>query len=256
MEQPHTILITGASSGIGAALAKEYAAPGVTLGLTGRHAVRLEETATLCRELGAVVHTGLIDVRNRDALAQFIMRFDELHAVDLIIANAGISAGSFQGIEGEDKALAIFETNVTGVLNTIHPLMPRMMARRSGQIAIMSSLASFRALPQAPAYSASKAAVRYYGEALRGLLKPYGIHVNIICPGWIDTRMTSVNQFYMPLLMTAPRAANRIARGLKRNEACIAFPRRLYYPLRIFGALPAAWTDPLIGMIRAEADKS
>lgn len=256
MHHPKTILITGASSGIGAALAKAYAGTDITLGLTGRHAVRLEETAAECREQGAVVHTALIDVRNREALAQFIIRFDELHAIDLVIANAGISAGSFQGIEGEDKALAIFETNVTGVLNTIHPLIPRMIARRGGQIAIMSSLASFRALPQAPAYSASKAAIRYYGEALRGLLKPHGTRVNVICPGWVDTPLTQVNAFAMPLIMTASRAAKRIQRGLARNQATIAFPRRLAIPLRVFGALPASWTDMFVGMIRAEAEKS
>lgn len=256
MLNPKTILITGASSGLGAALAKEYAKPDVTLALTGRNAVRLEETASLCRELGAVVHTALMDVRNREQLSNFIIHIDGLHPIDLIIANAGISAGSFQGLETEDKALAVFETNVTGVLNTIHPVMPRMIVRKHGQIAIVSSLASLRALPQAPAYSASKAAVRFYGEALRGLMRPYGVEVNVICPGWIETRMTSVNTFYMPLMMSPTLAARRIARGLRSREACIAFPRRLYYPLLFLAAFPASWTDAFFGMLPAKPQDS
>ncbi len=253
MSNPKTIIITGASSGLGAALAKAYASPDAILGLTGRHAVRLEETAKACRELGAVVHTALIDVRDRAALSAFIIHFDESHAVDLVVANAGISAGNFSGkLESEDQALAIFETNVTGVLNTVHPLLPRMVARGHGQVAIISSVAGIRALPQAPAYSASKAAVRYYGEALRGFLAPRGVRVNVVCPGWIVTAMTLRNRFHMPFIMSAEAAAKRIQRGLARNRGRIAFPRRLYYPLMLFSVIPNFLTDPLLGMLPAK----
>lgn len=256
MRDPRTIIITGASSGLGAALAKEYAAPDVILGLTGRHAPRLEETAHECRERGAVVHTGLIDVRDRAGLTHFLIHFDESHAVDLVVANAGIAGENFDGPESEDHTLAVFETNVTGALNTIHPLLPRMIDRKRGQVAIISSIAGIRALPQAPAYSASKAAMRYYGEALRGFLAPRGIEVSVICPGWIKTGMTANTRSYMPLIMSAEAAARKIRRGLAGNRGCIAFPRRLYYPVLLFSVIPNFLTDPLLGVIRAKPQKS
>lgn len=250
MRHPKTIFITGASSGIGAALAKVYAAEGITLALVGRQAVRLEEAASACREKGAVVHTALIDVRDRKALTDFIIHIDGLHAIDLIVANAGISAGSgLGGVETEEQVLKIFETNVNGVLNTVHAILPNMIARGHGQIAIMASLASIRALPSAPAYSASKAAVRFYGEGLRGLLKKRGVEVNVICPGYIETPMTARNPFFMPFIMSADAAARRIKHGLAHSKGCIAFPKRLYYPLCLFGALPRFITDPLFNSL-------
>ncbi|MEJ0010252.1 MAG: SDR family NAD(P)-dependent oxidoreductase [Alphaproteobacteria bacterium] len=252
MKHPKTILITGASSGIGAALAKEYAAPGVTLGLTARNAVRLEAVAHECRERGAVVHTGIADVTDRVAIGAFIHHFIETHTLDLVIANAGISAGSFGGMEKEEQARAIFETNVDGVLNTIHAALPAMLARGTGQVAIMSSLAGIRALPSAPAYSASKAAVRFYGEAMRGLLKSRGVAVSVICPGYIRTPMTSRNPFFMPLIMSAERAARIIRRGLAQGKNRIAFPRVLYFALCLLASLPNFISNALFDALPAK----
>jgi len=240
-----SILITGGSSGIGEALALHYAAPGVALVLTGRNAERLDAVAQACREKGASVETHAVDVTDRAALADAIIQTDSANPITLVIANAGISGGTGGKQEGEsaDQARRIFNINVTGVLNTLDPLIPRMAARAKGQIAIMSSLASFRGWPGAPAYSASKAAVRVYGEALRGALFQTGIKVSVICPGFVESRMTAANGFSMPFLMSAERAASIIASGLARNRARIAFPLPTYAGVLAMSLLPGGWVE-------------
>lgn len=248
MKDPRTIVITGASSGIGEALALAYAAPGIVLALTGRDAARLEDVAARTRARGAEVRTAVPDVADRAAMAGWLTELDAGSPVDLVIANAGISAGTGRSGETEEQARRIFQVNVEGVLNTVHPLIPAMRRRRRGQLALMSSLAGFRGFPGAPAYCASKAAVRSYGEGLRGELEPDGVEVSVICPGFVRSRMTAVNDFPMPFLMDAAPAAAIIRRGLERNRARIAFPLPMYLASWLAGALPPAWTDPLVRM--------
>ena len=187
-----TVLITGASSGIGEALAIAYAGADTTLGLLGRNFERLEGVAAQCRTRGSNVQTATIDVRSRDELKAWIERFDRDHPVDLVFANAGVMAGTPPSgeIELPDAGAAVIETNVLGVLNTLQPLLKPMMTRGRGQIAILSSLAGFVPLPDAPSYCASKSAVMSYGLSLRSLLAPRGIRVSVICPGYIVTPMT------------------------------------------------------------------
>ncbi len=244
---PEHILITGASSGLGAALAVHYAAAGVMLSLTGRDTARLVETAEACRAEGANVEAATLDVTDREGMQRWLLAREAARPIDLVIANAGISGGSGGDgtLFGESAAQteAIFATNVGGVLNTLLPLLPALRARRSGQIAIISSLASFRGLPGAPAYSASKMAVRGWGEALRGALAADGIRVSVVCPGYVVTRMTASNRFPMPGLMEAPKAAAIIARGLARNRARIAFPGWFAFATWLLGSLPPMLTD-------------
>ena len=199
-----TILITGASSGIGKALARRYAGEGCRLALLGRNEQRLAETAGECRALGAEVSTAAIDVCDRAALATWIEDFDRSAPVDLVIANAGVMEGRRPGgeIEPAEPAYRMVETNVLGVLNTVQPLLPKMMARGRGQIAIVSSIAGFTPLPDAPSYSASKSAVINYGLSLRALLGPRGIRVSVICPGYIDTPMMRRESGPKPFKMT------------------------------------------------------
>jgi len=244
--RPQSILITGGSSGIGAALARCYAAPGVVLALCGRDAARLETVGEGCRRAGAEVRAATRDVRDAAALAQWIAEVDAAAPLDLVIANAGVSAGTGGVGESEAQARRIFEINVTGVFNTVLPAVEAMLPRGRGQIAIMASLAAFRGFPGAPAYCASKAAVRVWGEALRGHLHGAGIGVSVICPGYVKSRMTAVNDFPMPLLMDAERAARIIRRDLERNRARIAFPWRLYAAVRLLAALPPGLTDPVL----------
>ncbi|MGZ9108901.1 MAG: SDR family NAD(P)-dependent oxidoreductase [Micavibrio sp.] len=226
MKNPRNILITGASSGIGEALAVHYAAPGIFLALSGRDADRLQTVVELCRQRGAAVEGKVLCVTDRDAMRAWVLNMDRVHPLDLVIANAGISGGTGGGGESEDQTRMIFDVNVTGVFNTILPILPLMKARGVGQIAVMASLASFTGWPGAPAYSASKAAIRLYGEALRGSLRGsgVGVGVSVICPGFVESRMTAVNRYKMPFLMESSRAASAIAHGLAQDRARIMFP--------------------------------
>ncbi|MDY0884027.1 SDR family NAD(P)-dependent oxidoreductase [Dongia soli] len=246
MLDPRHILITGASSGLGAALAAAYAAPGRRLSLAGRSAERLSAVADHCRDVGAEVEAAVLDITDPVAMADWMVRIDKTAPLDLVIANAGISGGTYGGSESEAQVRAIFAANVDGVLNTVLPVLPLMEARRRGQIALMASLAAHRGFPSAPAYCASKAAVKIWGEALRGQLAPHGVAVNVIMPGYVKSPMTDANDFTMPFLMSAQRAASIIRDGLARNRARIAFPWPMTMIAWLLGTLHPALTDPLL----------
>ena len=243
-----SIVITGASSGIGEALALDYAAPGIALALSGRDAQRLDAIAAACRAKGATVDAGRIDVVDRAELAAWLTKFDDAHPVDLVIANAGIS------IDKDNSSLDDFavvrktlDVNVGGVLNTVEPLVARMMARRKGQIAVVSSLAGFVGLPYSASYNASKACVRVWGESIRYVLKKGGIGVSVICPGFVVSRMTAQAPFKMPFLMTSERASRIIRSGLARNKARIAFPIPTKAAVWFGMLLPGSWAARLLG---------
>jgi short-subunit dehydrogenase len=248
--EPSSVLITGASSGIGAALAEAYARAGSHLALTGRDQARLEAVATRCRAAGAEVATFALDVADRAAMAELIARCDAAHPLDLVHANAGVS-GSTSGLAGGNRTepviRRIFAVNLDGVLNTILPVVPLMKERRRGQIAIMSSLAALLPLPGMAAYGATKAAVKSFGEALRMELRPHGIGVSVICPGYVRSRMTATLPDRQPLIMDAAKAAALIKRRLAGDPAVIGFPWPYYYLSWALGALPAWVRLPILG---------
>ncbi|WP_420349695.1 SDR family NAD(P)-dependent oxidoreductase [Pelagibius sp.] len=246
MREPKSIAITGGSSGIGAALARRYAREGRILALSGRDAQRLEAVAQECRTAGAAVETAVFDVTDHQALGNWLRQSDQNHPLDLVIANAGISAGTGAFGESATQTREILAVNVDGVVSTVLEAVALMRPRRRGQIAIMSSLAAFRGFPGAPAYCASKAAVRVWGEALRGTVAGEGLTVSVICPGYIKSPMTAVNDFPMPFLMDSDRAARIIERGLAAGKARIVFPRRLFAAVWLLSLLPPSWTDPLL----------
>ena len=161
----------------------------------------------------------------------------------MVIANAGVSAGSGGSGESAEQTRHIFAINLAGVLNTVLPAIPLMRARQRGVIAIMSSLAGFRGMPTAPAYSASKAAVKAYGEGLRGWLATDGISVCVICPSFVVSRITQKNKFHMPFLMTAEKAAGIIISGLTQGKALIAFPWPMVTVMRLLCSLPPWATE-------------
>jgi short-subunit dehydrogenase len=244
---PRSILITGASSGIGAALARGYAGPGVALALGGRDAARLAAVAAAARDRGAAATPAAVDVADAAAMAGWIEAADAAAPLDLVIANAGIADGR------PEAAAAVVAVNVGGVLNTVQAAVARMLPRRRGQIAVMASLAAFRGYPGAAAYCASKAAVRTFGEALRAELAPAGIRVAVICPGFVATPMTASSRNPMPFIMSADRAAAIIRRGLARDRGRIAFPLPLYALTWLFAALPDGAADLLLGLRRPRA---
>ena len=250
---PRAILITGASSGLGAALALGYAAPDVVLFLCGRDRHRLHDVADSCRVRHAQVHALVLDVTRPAPVAHWVEECDRLRPLDLVIANAGISAGTDSGTEGAEQARAIFSVNLDGTLNTVLPAIEAMRPRRRGQIALMASLAGFRGMPGAPAYCASKAAVKVWGEGLRGHLAGDGIGVSVICPGFVVSRMTALNPFPMPFLMPAERAAGIIMRGLARNRGRIAFPWPMAAAAWLAAGLPDAWMGALARRLPAKA---
>lgn len=238
MKNPKSILITGGSSGIGEALALHYAAPGVFLALSGRDAARLQEVAARCRKQGALVTAETIDVTDRAAMESWLAGVDDERPLDLVIANAGVGFGSHGGMSLAEIAEATFAVNVDGVFHTVHPAIKAMKTRGRGQIAILASIAGLIGMPNHPAYSASKNAVRAYGEAMRGAMSRHGIEVNVICPGFVESRMTAQNRFHMPFLMDTGKAVRIIARGLARNKARIGFPWQIYYAVRLMSMLP------------------
>jgi short-subunit dehydrogenase len=250
MKKPKNILITGASSGLGMALAIGYAKQGVHLYLTGRSHKRLLDVKKICVHKGATADEKVIDLTDAKKFSAWV---DTIYAsggkIDLVIANAGISAGTEGGAESVQQVQKIFATNIDGVINTIHPVIDYMVQEKKGQVAIISSLAGYRGLPSSPAYSASKAAVKIYGEGLRGSMANKGIGVTVVTPGYIRTPMTDVNNFKMPLLMDATRAARIIIRKLSHNPARIAFPFGLYFVVWLLSVFPPCCTDWLLMML-------
>lgn len=244
---PKTILITGASSGLGRALAHRYAKDKSRLILMGRNAVRLDAVAQDCIKNGAAVQTYVIDVADRDAMRTMILAENNIAPIDLVIANAGISGGTGdKNIESDQQTKAILDINIYGVLNTIEPLLPIMAKNRSGHIAAVSSLAGYHGFPGAGAYCASKAAVKSFCESWRVALRDDNITVSCIMPGFVITPMTDANGFEMPLMMTAEKAADLIVNRLAKKHKVIAFP----WPTRLgswfISILPAWITDRLL----------
>ena len=236
-----SVLITGASSGLGAALSAELAGDGVHLVLVGRDAIRLETTANACRTRGAMVETCVIDITDADQTAKALSEADARHAFDLVVANAGVAFGQ----ETPESAQLTVDTNVSGVLNTLHDIQAGMIARGHGQIGLVSSLAAFRVLGGPPAYAASKAWIRIYGEALRGRLARKGIGVTVICPGFVDTPMVDerTRSALGDQLIKAEDAAREIRRGLERNAPRVTFPKGAGWRIWWLATLPVWFTD-------------
>ncbi|WP_408906207.1 SDR family NAD(P)-dependent oxidoreductase [Roseomonas marmotae] len=235
------VAVTGASSGLGRALALACASPGARLHLAARNAARLEETAAACRAAGAEVTATRLDVRDADACEAWIAGMER---IDLLLANAGVSGGTGGGTEPAAQTRAVFETNVNGVLNTALPAMARMAAQAPGpggirgRIGVIASIAAFVPAPSAPAYAASKAAVQRWAEATDIGQRGQGVRLHAICPGFIRTPMTDVNRFPMPFMLSPEEAARRALAGIRAGRSRVAYPRRTYVLARLAALLP------------------
>ena len=253
MRAPYrVVVITGASSGLGAALAAAYAGRGVAMGLTGRNAERLAATAAACRDAGAVVDSAAIDVADGKALGAWLEAFDSAHPVELLIANAGTSAGPDYDSPGEPLALTDRQlaTNLTGAVNTIAPLVPRLCGRGRGRIVAIASVAAFRGLPNSPGYCASKAGLRAYAEALRPRLTRYGVGVTVVCPGFFASPMTDRWQGPTPFLASGDEAARHIKRGIDHGRRRVDFPWPLVFGMRFCDLAPAWIGDAILRRFR------
>lgn len=245
---PRRILISGATGGIGGALALAYAAPGTTLHLQGRQADRLRSLADACRARGARVQPVELDVRDLEALRAWVGGLAEREGLDLVIASAGLNTHLGPDRQGErwDDVRALVEVNILAALATADAALPAMRRRGAGQIALFGSLAGWRGLPITPSYSASKAAIRVYGEALRDAVRPDGVRVNVILPGYVESKMCYEMPGPKPFLWTAERAAQRIVAGLAADRPRISFPFPLNAGCWALGVLPPALSSAIL----------
>ncbi|MBO7556192.1 MAG: SDR family NAD(P)-dependent oxidoreductase [Alphaproteobacteria bacterium] len=232
------ILITGASSGIGAALAEYYAQNGAeNLFICGRNTERLQKTADTCEKYGVKVHSEIMNVTDKEKIAEWIEKCNQQAPLNLVIANAGVSTGQ----ETTENIYQTFSTNIFGVLNTIHPALDIYKSRNDNSqkaIAILASIAGYHGLAACPSYSASKACVKAYGEALRAALGKEKIQISVICPGFVKSRITDKNTCPMPFFMSAEKAAKIIASRLERNVGLIAFPWPMRFASWFISILP------------------
>lgn len=248
MINPKNIVITGASAGIGAALALIYAKPEVTLGLIARNEERLASVAKRCQEKGAHVITATLDVTDTEQMKHWLIEFDKAHPVDLLIANAGITSSLQANGQAEswERVRQVLDVNIYGVFNTVYPLIAPMQQRKQGQIAIVSSLAAYRGMPITPTYCATKAAIKNYSQSLRGWLQNDNIQVSAICPGFVQSELSA--QFPGPKLfmISAERAAQLIQQGLAKNKAEISFPFPIDLGMKFLALLPSGLADGIL----------
>jgi short-subunit dehydrogenase len=238
------VFITGASSGLGAALAKQYAAQGHTLGLLARRRDRLHELAA---SLPGRHYLYVVDVQDRDELHAAAHNFiEQVGEVDVVIACAGISAGTLTE-QTDDFGVfkAIFETNVMATVSTFEPFVPQMIKRQNGTLVGIASVAGVRGLPGAGAYSASKSAVITYCESLRLELKPHNVGVVTIAPGFIRTEMTEKNPYQMPFLMDAEVFATKALSAIQQKRSYVVIPWQMGVVSKLMRLLPNWLYDSL-----------
>ena len=242
-------IVTGASSGIGRALAVQLGAAGYRLGLIGRRGVELDATAETIVAAGGTAFAAVADVGDRHGLHAAIGSLaDQLGPVDVMVANAGFGTPTHLDPLNTADVEKTIRVNVMGVIYSIEAVLPGMLARRRGHLLAVSSLAAFKGLPGESAYCASKAAVNAYLEGLRISLRKKGVMVTTICPGYVRTPMIPMNSG-TPFIMTAETAAARIMRAIvKKKGGVVAFP----LPMALLSALSARLPDVLVASFMNE----
>jgi short-subunit dehydrogenase len=236
------ILITGASGGIGSALARAYARPGVLLLLWGRDATRLEQTATACRTRGAECQIERFDLRDTDGLAARLNATDAMAPIDIAIFNAGLGGTAPEGSAAEtaEGSRAVAEVNFVAPVIGANVMAAAMAKRGRGQIVLIGSIAESFPLPMAPTYAATKAGLRMFAEALGIRLSSHGVSVTLVSPGFIDTAMSRQVTEPKPFLMSADKAAAIIMRGIERKARAVVLPWQFRLIRGLTGLLPRA----------------
>jgi len=225
-------IVTGASSGIGRAVALELARAGWRLGLVGRDAARLAAVAAQC---GGQARTGVFDMRDAGAFAAFVAAFG---AVDLYVSNHGVLDGRREGqvVESAQAAAQVLDINLNASIAALHVVLDSMRERGAGQVVLVSSLAGLSPLPDAPAYAASKAGLVMYGLSLREALRGSGVGVSVCCPGYVATAMGGEHLGNRPHEISAEKAARHIVKAGLANRRLFGFPAPLW-PMALFSLL-------------------
>lgn len=251
MDDRKNILITGASSGIGEALALRLSTQNTRLLLLARNTDKLADVATKCEKLEAEVSTYSADVKEISVLQNLIQEIDAEYPIDMIICNAGVtnSIGENGKAESWEEISHVLDTNLYGVIASLNPLISNMQKRKTGQIVINSSLAAFYGMAVTPAYCASKAGVKGYGEALRGWLKHDNIKVNMVYPGFVKSALSDSFKADKPFMISAEKAADIIVNGIEKNKASISFPFPLNFGVWFLSAAPAGIADWIMGKL-------
>ncbi len=241
------ILVTGASRGLGAALARHLARPGVALRLVARDAAALAAVAADCAARGAAVEHAACDVSDAPALAALLLRWDALLPFTHLVANAGVTSGTTPdgGPEPPGDAARTVAVNLLGAMNAVQPLLPAMIARGAGRVVLVCSVAAFRGLPDSPAYCAAKAGLWAWGEALRAFLAPHGVGVTVLAPGFFASAMSARYAGAHPGEISAERMAEKLWRGVERGRGRVTVPWHLGWALRGLAILPAGLGDRL-----------
>lgn len=232
------VFITGGTTGIGLELAKLYLEKGWKVGICGRDRLKYEENFQ-------VKHENLsfycLDVANREELKAAITDFSKSIGLDLLIANAGIGYKFKTKVPDFEWSYKMVHVNLLGVMYAFEAALDVMIPRGKGQLVAISSVAGFNGLPGVSAYSATKAAVQKLCESLHLDLRQFNIHVTAICPGFVETPLTSTNTHPMPFLTKAPRAAQLIARAIEKKKMVYAFPFFFATIVRLLSILPRTW---------------
>lgn len=246
------VFLTGASSGIGEALALDLAARGAVLGLVARRNEMLDDLASGCKAAGGQARAFAVDVTDADAVKKAAADFrSEFDHIDVMVANAGISGANLECREFLPSAVGrVIDTNLMGAVNAVAAVLPEMLGRGSGHLVAISSLAGFRGLPRSAAYSASKAAMTAYFESVRLDVQKRGVAVTIIQPGFIRTPLTGGRKAKMPFLMELEDAIPYFRKAIEQKKRFAAFPWQLATLVRIARFLPAKWYDAAAGRAR------
>lgn len=246
-----TAFITGASGGIGEALARKLAADGVEVAIAARRQAELDRIATEIREEGGSARVVPLDVASPGDVERAMKDADDaMGGIDLVVANAGIGVSGWAGAMKFEDVASTIAINVTGATATLVSLLPRMVERGRGHLVGVSSLAQYRGLPKSSVYSASKAFLSNFLEGIRVDVRSAGVAVTDVRPGFVRTPMTAPNAFPMPFLVEAHEAAEIIWRGIRRGDAIVEFPWQLAAAIRTASVLPASVWDRAITMAR------
>ena len=240
-------VVTGASSGIGRALARQLAAENLRVGLIARRQDALDELASQIKGEEGTAYAAAADVSHREALHRAVRAIEEsLGPIDVMVANAGLGLPTRLDPLNIAEVEATFQVNLLGVIYSIEAVLPGMLRRGAGQIVAVSSLAAEKGLPGESAYCASKAAVNVYLEGLRIAVRKRGITVTTICPGFVDTTITPMDAAATPFQISAAKAARRITRAiLRREQGVIRFP----WPMAALMAILRRLPDSLIARL-------